>query len=454
MSKSGTAMGMWSLRRSSAAGPIGLKRHVRRADEARVTSPRISNVLAGAAIAAAMVIIMRSSIGFADGLDYFTDASFAIDELARGNLAGFAQNPALMGDFSLFLRAPFVWLVFEQHLTVVYLVGALPCLAAVAALGWYLRSRMLALGRPALAALLVGLLAVLNPGTLRALHWGHPEEFLAGALCVGAIIAATRRRSLLAGLLLGLAVATKQWAVIAVIPTLLAACDHRIRLLLVSGAVAGAIALPNLLLAPQSVVGMHTSLAQAQPVASPPNVWWPISTPRTAAERRESSKGFGAKIPAWAATLSHPLIVLLAVPLGWLFWRRRAQLAAHDVLGLFALLMLARCFLDPWNIDYYHAPFLLALLSWEALARDGWPRMTLFAGVALTLTFPATIDSMSQMSAESLRYCATYLVWALPLAGWLSMALFAPRRLESWTQAIRPRLSPRATADLSASSAG
>jgi Glycosyltransferase family 87 len=410
-----------------------------------VTSFRSSRVLAAAGIAVACLLVLRSALGMADGLDYFTDAAFPIDALARGDLRAFAANPALMGDFSLYLRAPFVWLVFDQDVSVVYLAGALPCLAALIALAGYLRRRMLALGRPAAAVLLVSLLAVVNPGTLRALHWGHPEELLTAALCVGAIIAATRGRGLLAGVLLGLAVATKQWAVIAVLPTLLAAPRQRLRLGLVAGALAVAIALPAMLLQPQAVVGTHAAIVQAQPVAGPANVWWPFSTPRTAAERKAGAPGFAAKIPAWIATVSHPLIVLLGIPLGWLFWRRRRQLAADDVLGLFALLMLLRCLLDPWNNDYYHAPMLLSLLAWEALGRDGWPRLTLFAGAALALTFPASVDSMSALSADSLRVCVTYLAWALPLAGWLALAVFAPRRLALWTRALRGRTarSPR-----------
>jgi hypothetical protein len=402
---------------------------------------RASRALAAAALLVAGVLVLRSATGVADGLDYFADAALGIDALARGDLRAFAANPALMGDFSLFLRAPFVWLVFDQGVSVVYLAGALPCLAALVALALYLRRRVLARGLPVAAALLVGLLAVLNPGTFRSLHWGHPEEILAGALCVGAIIAATRGRGLLAGVLLGLAVATKQWAVIAVIPTLLAATRHRIRLGVVAGTLAAVIALPALLLQPQAVVGTHAAIVQAQPVAGPANVWWPFSTPRTAAERKAGAPGFAARVPTWIGTLSHPLIVLLGVPLGLLFWRRRERLGAHDALALFALLMLLRCLLDPWNNDYYHAPMLLSLLAWEALGRDGWPRLTLFAGAALALTFPASADSMSALSADALRICATYLAWALPLAAWLAMALFAPRRLARWSRALRSRVA-------------
>ncbi|MEA2139355.1 MAG: hypothetical protein QOG56_2505 [Solirubrobacteraceae bacterium] len=416
---------------------IALKAPRRDADDACMTTLRSARIPAAVAILVAFAVGLTSAVGMADGLDYFLDASFSIDAIVRGDLRDFSANPALMGDFSIFLRALFVRPVFDQSLTVVYLAGALPCVGAVVVLALYLRRRMRALGLPEACVLLAGLLAVFNPGTLRSLHWGHPEEILAGALCVGAIIAAARERGLLAALLLGLALGTKQWAAIAIVPTLLAASEQRLRLLAIAGALAVAIALPSLLLAPHAAVRMQTSVVQAQPVVSPPNVWWLISTPRSAAERKVNAPGFAAEIPTWAGTLSHPLIVLLAVPLGWLFWRRRALLAPHDALGLFALLMLARCLLDPWNIDYYHAPFLLALLCWEALGRDGWPRLTLFAGAALALTFPATIDSMTQLSADSLRYCVTYLAWALPLAAWLALALFAPQRLERVRRRLR-----------------
>jgi Glycosyltransferase family 87 len=395
-----------------------------------LTPQRVSGAVV---ICVAMVIVMGSAAGLADGLDYFTDAAFPIDALVRGDLQEFARNRAMMGDFSLFLRAPFVRLVFDQSLTVVYLVGAVPCLAAVVALAFCLRRWMRVLARPAGAILLVTLLAVLNPGVLRALHWGHPEEFLAGALCAGAVLAAARRHGLLAGVLLGLAIATKQWAVIAIIPTLLAASERRVAIVLAAGAIAVAMALPAVLLQPEAVVSTHEAMVvqgAATAVTAPATVWWLLSEPRTAAERAAGAPGFGAKIPTQIATLAHPLVVLIAIPAGWLFWRRRERLAPHDALGLLALLMLLRCVLDPWNIDYYHAPFLLALLAWEALARDGWPRITLFASVALALTFPASLDSMSAMSADALRYCMTYLVWALPLAGWLATALFAPQRLD------------------------
>ena len=54
---------------------------------------------------------------------------------------------------------------------------------------------------------------------------GHPEELLGAALCAGAVLAAAARPLELAGVLLGLAVANKAWALLAVGPVLLALPD-------------------------------------------------------------------------------------------------------------------------------------------------------------------------------------------------------------------------------------
>jgi hypothetical protein len=400
-------------------------------------------VLGVVAFAAGLLLMLRSAFPMDAGVDYFSDASAAIDALARGDLDDFFHQTPLMGSFSLLLRAPFVKLVFHSSLDAVYFAGVLPCLAAVGGLAYALRRRMTALGRPAAAITLVTVVALLNTGVFRSVHWGHPEEILGGALCAGAVLAGLRDRSLLAGLLLGLAVATKQWAVIAVIPTLLATSQRRIALLLVAGAVGGALTLPSYVVKPATFVAVHKEAALAGGPVGPPNVWMPFASKRSEAAREAASQGFAYEIPAWLSGLTHPVIVLAGIPLGLLFWRRRRTLEREDALGLLALLLLIRCIADPWNNDYYHAPFLLALLSWEALARDGWPRLTVFAGAALAATFPATLVTMSQMSAEPLRYCLGYLVWALPLTAWLALSLFAPARAAAITAAVRSRLPGR-----------
>jgi Glycosyltransferase family 87 len=395
------------------------------------------------ALAAGLLAMLRSAVPMDPGVDYFADASPAIDALVRGDLQAFFTQHALMGPFSLLVRAPFVALVFDRSIETVYFAGVLPCLAGVAALVAALRRRMAALGRPAAAIGLVTLVALLNTGTFRAIHWGHPEELLAGALCAGAVLAALRDRTLAAALLLGLAVATKQWAVIATVPVLLAASQRRIGIALLAGAIAAAFTLPMIVLAPDSFVSVHKDAVVAVGNVSPPNVWFPFSSPREHVASGLGS-GFLYEIPGWLSALTHPLIVLLGLPLGALYLRRRRDAGAReDALGLLALLLLARCLLDPWNIDYYHAPFLLALLSWEAVARDGWPRLTVLAGALLAATFPASLTTMSAMSAEPLRYCLPYLAWALPLAAWLATGVFAPARAAAIAASVRGRLAAR-----------
>ena len=59
-------------------------------------------------------------------------------------------------------------------------------------------------------------------------------------LCAGAVLAALRGRSTLAGVLLGLAIANKAWALLAVGPVLLALQADRRRALAIAGAIAAA----------------------------------------------------------------------------------------------------------------------------------------------------------------------------------------------------------------------
>jgi uncharacterized membrane protein len=93
-------------------------------------------------------------------------------------------------------------------------------------------------------------LMLLNPLTFDALWRGHPEEILAGSLCVAAVLAALRERSVGAGVLLGLALGAKEWTLLALVPTLLAAGSQRLKLL-------------------AAAAGVGASLAPALPLADP-----------------------------------------------------------------------------------------------------------------------------------------------------------------------------------------
>lgn len=384
-----------------------------------------------------LALTVRAGATAEPGLDYFTDAGAAIDALARWDVQAFLANQPLMGSFSLLVRAPLVALVFNQSEPVVYLAGALPCLLATLALGMALARTVADRGGSAALQGLVAGLAVLNPLTFRALHWGHPEELLAGALCVGAVLVALHERPALAAVLLGLALATKQWAVLAFLPVLIAAPNHRAMLACGAAGIAAALTLPLMLAAPDEfqrvaqAAGAQDSFAA---MTTPWNIWWPLAE-LTSLE----SRGLVYMLPTWLSGLTHPLIVALAVPLSALLWRRSDR-RPDDALLLLALLLLLRCMLDHWNNDYYHLPFLLALLAWETVRRGSVPYLAMAVSVLVSLSLWPV---QTQIFGDSLEHAALlnafYLAWVLPLAAGLALTLYRPEAVARIAEGVRAR---------------
>ena len=387
---------------------------------------------------AAFALAARAAQQMELGLDYFHDAGGAIDALARGDLAAFFGSQPLMGSFSLLLRAPFVALVFNESESTVYLAGAIPCVLAALVLGIALARLAADHGQPPAVQGVIAGLAVINPITFKALHWGHPEELLTAALCVGAVLAAMKERTVLAGVLLGLAVATKQWAVIAILPALLAAPQRRLVMGALAAAVAGLLTVPMMLGDPAqfgAVAEAASGGVSSGSRTTPWNVWWPL------AQQTELPDGGALFVgPEWVARVSHPVIVALALPLSFLLWRRRER-RADDALLLLALLFLLRCLLDNWNGDYYHAPFLMSLLAWEVVRRPGLPYLSMAVVGALSLSF---WPHLTRVFSDSTQYAGTlnalYLSWTIPLAAYLALRLYDPERrsvVADWIHGIR-----------------
>jgi hypothetical protein len=164
-------------------------------------------------------------VGFAFS-DYDVEASAAFWALRTGDLDGFlAAVPAYGGSFVL--RAPFAWApaLWGGGELAVFRAVSLPGLAACAGLAVFVAGRMREAGRSRLDRVVVLGALTASPAALSALEYGHPEELLGGALCVAAVLAA-RTRPILAGALVGLAVANKPWALVAV-PVVLAAVPAR-----------------------------------------------------------------------------------------------------------------------------------------------------------------------------------------------------------------------------------
>jgi len=389
-----------------------------------------------AALIGVVVLAWAGLTGFAWN-DYDYELSGAVKVLMNGDAGGFlSMLPAYGG--SMVLRAPFAWATAQLGggELAAYRAVSIPCLVAGAWLGVWLVRRMAARGRgTGVRALVLGL-CVANPVTLRALEMGHPEELLAAALAVGAVLAAADRRTILAAVLLGLAIATKAWAVLAIGPVLLALPERRVLALAITATIAAAV------IAPIALAGGHAGLAAGASTGSvifqPWQLFWMLGEPGHVIVGGDGlPKPDGWRLaPAWLSPLTHPAIALLVVPLSLLWARVRGaapRVAGEQLLLLLALLLLARCVLDPWNTIYYELPFLLALLAWEGLCRPERPPVLALASTVLVwVTFrqaPGVLSPDMQ--------CFFFLAWSLPLGAWMALEAFAPGAAAAWVRARR-----------------
>ncbi len=378
--------------------------------------------------------------------DYDDEASVALRALIAGDVAGFlGLLPAYGG--SLVLRAPFagVTAALGGGELAVYRAVSIPCLLAAAVFAVFLVRRLDARGRSrGVRALVLGL-CVCNPITLRAMEIGHPEELLATVLAIGAVLAAVDRRTILAAILLGLAIASKSWAVLAIGPVLLALPARRILALGIAGGVTLAV------LAPIALAGSPTTLVTSASttgnvIFQPWQAWWFLGeSGHVVIGGGGVPKPDGYRVPPeWLSPITHPLIVFLVVPLS-LAWARvhRAvpRLGGEQILLLLALLFLLRCVLDPWNIVYYELPFLLALLTWEALCRPDRPPVLALSATAIVWITLYRAPEWLHPDMQSIAFLA----WSVPFAAWLTRAAFRrPRPVEQAAPATSAAAAPAA----------
>jgi hypothetical protein len=359
--------------------------------------------------------------------DYVDDAGPAIDALRRGDLHRFFAEQPLMGGFSLVLRAPLAALAHALGAGEpgAYRLGSAVCVLPAGLLGIELARTLARRGGSRVAQAVVAILCVANPVSFHALQYGHPEEILAGVLCVAAALAAGRDRPLAAAVLLGLALATKQWAVLAVLPVALAAPGRRFRIVAIAGAIAIAATLP-FYLGDSAAFGRQAQLAansRGIPAASPANVWWPVAHTRVihvfdGVSMRAAERRF---LPERLNDLTHPLIVLLGLVLPALLALRRRRPELGQVLALMALLFLLRCALDPVDIGYYHLPMLLALVALDAESGRGLPLAGMLATTGWWVVFQHVLAPESPALGN-----AAYLAAAAPLAAWLALRAYSP----------------------------
>jgi hypothetical protein len=390
-----------------------------------------------ALVALAGSVAMAFSV--ANAGDYPNQVGPAVRALAEGRLGDFFQLQPVYGAFSALVRAPLaaIALHFDGGELLIYRLGALACLLPLVALGVLLARWTAERGQPAPVCVAACAFAVVNPATFAAVENGHPEEVLAGALVIGTALAAIRGRCVWTGLLLGLALTTKQWTALAVLPLLVVSGrGRRARVGVAAAAVAAALTLPLVLASPETFGSNARATQGTTSYVSRFSVWWPLSSARTETVSlgNETRSVVRRKLPRSITGTGRPLAVILSIGLLYLYVRRSSPNTPEDVLALLALIFLLRCILDPLNNSYYHVAFLLSLLGWEGLRRSGLPVLTLLSGAALWATFH------DPLLGHAVLDNGFYLSWTASLVVWLALSIYTPRA----RNALRKPLGARA----------
>ena len=354
--------------------------------------------------------------------DYPADAGPPLDALLRWDLSAFLAAQADMGPVSILLRAPFAALGGDE--LSVYRWGSLPCVLAAGLLGLYLARLAGRRGAGTLAQAALVAVCLFNPLTFAALELGHPEEILTAALAVGAVAVASQGHTVRATLLLGLAIASKQWAVIAILPVLMALPSSRIRVALGAAGISLALLLPAVLADSGGFLETQRSLAIETQYIGHWSAWYPTAIPTTHVVAATGMTTDTYRASGLLAGASHPLIVLLAmlVPLAVALRRRSFGLTGSEAMAMLALLVLLRCALDPVNNLYYHEPLLLALAGWDATSRRGLPVRALGAALVFEL-----LSRWQQQPFDPHEFNAAYLTIAVAAAIAIAVALLRPQ---------------------------
>jgi len=427
---------------------------VRARAERLTLSARVA-VLVAAGVAAGWVVS-----GISVGGDYQLggpvlgdNAAPAIDALIHGRLAAAAAAQPLIGLVSLVWRAPFAALApaLGGGAALAYQLGALACLLPVLGMAWWLAGRGRSFVQRAAALVAIVLIAA-GPVTDAALQVGHPEEVLTALLAAAAVLCAGQNRRRSAAVLLGLAVASKPWALLAAPCVLLALPRARLR----AAALAAAVAAPAVGLLPlMSPRAFHDASRVIGRVnfATPTSLWWSLG--------RLHGGRAAAPIHVLPLSLTRTGVTVIAFALvgaaiGAYAWCSRRgpgarsspavrgargdrRVASIDGLALFCVLALVRCLADPAPVDYYYAAVVIPLALWETGIRRRLPVLAL--GVSLVVNWlPQDFAAAQRHGAVGFDLLnAVWLVAGAALAVYLVRSAVAPGAARPSTEPGRPQ---------------
>lgn len=402
----------------------------------RACAERLPLPVRAAVVLIAAAALCRVLLGLGASGDYqlgqpvmADNAAPAIDALIHGHLTMAASYQPLMGLVSLLWRAPFsgaaVWLGGSAHLA--YQLGVLGCLVPALGAGWWLAGRARSLAQWAAAAVAAVLIAG-GPLTNAAAQLGHPEEALTALLCAAAVICAGLDRRWWSGVLLGLAIGSKPWALLAAPCVLLALPRSRAAV----AAVAAALAAPTMSLLPLLDPGAYGHAGRvigSLDYAYPFSIWWPMGA------RHLSMPGIPAQLLPFSLsrTGAVAIVFVLAGAMLCAYARHAAggrRIPRVDGLALLCLLALLRCLADPAPLPYYFVALTIPLALWEAGIRRRIPVLAIVVSIVVDA---APVDVVAVNNGPHGAAVVTILnaVW---LAAWATLAVYLARN------AVRPRV--------------
>jgi hypothetical protein len=369
------------------------------------------------------------------------DPSRSLHALVTGDVGGFFRYQPAMGLTSLLVRAPAVAIAHAggADISGEYQAGAAICLVIatliVVGLAWLAHRRGASLVA-ALVALAVWMAAIL---AARALLLGHPEETLAAALAMAAIALAADGHPLAAGVVLGLAIGTKEWALLVAPAVILAGPAQQWPRVAAIGALVAVLAVGVMF------VGNTSSFHKAHEgqrsgvnrTVTPASLWFRVGH-KDVVDRRGDLVLYRVFPPAFIGRWCRLFVILFAAIASLIYWRRRG----FNCLAVFALagfVLLARAVLDTQTFSYHLIPMLMAVPAWEVFALRRLP----VVGVATMVAFQLTVHVVS--SSESISsnwFNAIFLGWALPLFVLLGIATYRRTPATRWVRPAAPEPAP------------
>jgi hypothetical protein len=410
----------------------------------------------GACVLAAVAAAIGLSAGSHGSGDYGSprcahwgcdDPSRSLHALVTGDLGGFFRYQPAMGLTSLLIRAPAVALAHASggDLKSEYEAGAAVCLALATLIAVWLAWLAHRRGAPLVAALTALALWLVAIVASRALLLGHPEEAVAATLALAAIALAAGGQPLAAGVVIGIAIGAKEWALLVAPAVVLAGSAGQWK------RVAATAALVAVLLLGVMAIGNPTSFRLAHEgqragdkhTVTPATLWFRLGT------KHIVGQGGGLVFyevypPKLIGRWCRPFVILFSLVAALLFYRRRG-FNSLAVFALAAFVLLARTLFDTQTFSYHLIPMLMAVGAWEVFARKRFPIVTMLATIAFQLTVHVVASSAD---ISSYGFNAIFLAWTLPLFVLLGVETYrrsTPRARPSARRPARPRSAQTAT---------